>query len=125
MAKILVVDDSALSRKMSGGILREAGHDVVEAQDGMAGIEAYFLQKPDLVFLDINMKGMSGFEVLSKLREMDPGARVVIATADIQSSTRTIASERGAVNLITKPFVAADVTQAVKAALGGTAHGTH
>jgi two-component system chemotaxis response regulator CheY len=125
MATILVVDDSALSRKMSGGMLRELGHTVAEAQDGMAAIEAYFLQKPDLVFLDINMKGMNGFEVLTKLREMDPAARVVIATADIQSSTRTMASERGARALINKPFVAADVAQAVKTALEGAANGAN
>jgi two-component system, chemotaxis family, chemotaxis protein CheY len=123
MAKILVVDDSALSRQMSGRILREAGHEIVEAHDGIAAIEAYFLEKPSVVFLDINMKGMSGFEVLTKLRELDPHARVIIATADIQSSTRTMAAERGALSLVTKPFVAADVARAVEAALTGGAHG--
>src|SRR5580704_14158027 len=112
MAKVLVVDDSALSRQMSGKILREAGHVVVEAHDGIAAIEAYFLEKPEVVFLDINMKGMSGFEVLTKLRELDPQARVIIATADIQSSTRTMAAERGALCLVTKPFIAADVSRA-------------
>jgi two-component system chemotaxis response regulator CheY len=125
MAKILVVDDSALSRQMSGKILREAGYDIIEAQDGIAAIERYFLEKPDVVFLDINMKGMNGFEVLSKIRELDPGARVIIATADIQCSTRTMAAEQGAFSLVTKPVMVAEVSNAVKAALAGEANGTH
>jgi len=119
MAKILVVDDSGLSRQMSGRILRESGHVVVEAQDGIAALEAYFLEKPEVVFLDINMKGMSGFEVLTKLRELDPQARIVIATADIQSSTRKMAAEGGASGFVTKPFVAAEVARVVNAALEG------
>jgi two-component system chemotaxis response regulator CheY len=119
MAKILVVDDSGLSRQMSGRILRESGHDVVEAQDGIAALETYFLEKPEVVLLDINMKGMNGFDVLAKLRELDPHACIVIATADIQSSTRTMAAEGGARGFVTKPFVAAEVARAVNAALEG------
>ena len=119
MAKILVVDDSGLSRQMSGRILRESGHEVVEAQDGIAALETYFLEKPDVVFLDINMKGMNGFDVLAKLRELDPRACIVIATADIQSSTRTMATEGGARGFVTQPFVAAEVARAVNAALEG------
>src|SRR4051812_16716938 len=104
MAKILVVDDSGLSRRISRNILETAGHAVVEAEDGILALERYFLEKPDLVLLDITMKGMSGIEVLKKLREMDPGARVVIATADIQQSTRTMTREGGALGFVTKPF---------------------
>lgn len=104
---------------MSGNILRELGHEVVEAQDGIAALETYFLEKPAIVFLDINMKGMNGFEVLSKLRELDPQARVVIATADIQASTRSIAESSGAMGLVTKPFVAADITRALQKTLEG------
>src|SRR5690606_19593297 len=70
MAKILVVDDSALSRRISRQILEGANHEVVEAADGIAALERYFLEHPDLVMLDITMKGMSGFEVLQKLREL-------------------------------------------------------
>lgn len=119
MAKILIVDDSNLSRRISRRILEEAGHEVIEADEGIAALERYFLDKPHIVLLDITMKGMDGIEVLKKLREMDGQARVVIATADIQGSTRTLTEEAGASGFITKPFAAAQVIGAVNAALQG------
>ena len=118
-AKILVIDDSALSRRTLRRILEPAGHTVVEADEGMAALELYFLEKPDVVFLDLVMKGMYGLEVLEKLREMDEGARVVVASADIQSSTRTMVEEAGALAFINKPFVVEQVLAAVNAALAG------
>jgi two-component system, chemotaxis family, chemotaxis protein CheY len=117
--KIMVVDDSGLSRRTMRRILEAAGHTVVEADEGMAALESYFLEKPDLVFLDLVMKGMYGLDVLAKLREMDAGARVVIASADVQHSTRALAEEAGALAFVTKPFVAEQVLAAVEAALAG------
>ncbi len=115
--KILIIDDSALSRRTLRRILEPAGYEVVEAGDGMVGLEVYFLEKPNLVLLDLVMKGMYGLDVLVKLREMDPKALVVIASADIQSSTRTMVDEAGALGFINKPFVAEQVIAAVEAAL--------
>lgn len=115
--KILIVDDSALSRRTMRRILESAGYEVVEANDGMTGLEVYFLEKPDLVLLDLVMQGMYGLDVLAKLREMDPKALIVVASADIQSSTRKLADEAGALGFITKPFVSEDVIAAVEAAL--------
>jgi two-component system chemotaxis response regulator CheY len=121
MAKLLIVDDSNLSRRISRRILTEAGHDVVEADNGMAAIEQYFLARPDLVLLDITMQGMNGIEVLAKLREMDPKARVVIATADIQSSTQVLTKAGGAVGFVSKPLQTDEVLKVVDAALRGDA----
>jgi two-component system chemotaxis response regulator CheY len=115
--KILIVDDSALSRRTLRRILESAGYAVVEAEDGMTALEVYFLEKPRLVLLDLVMKGMYGLDVLVKLREMDPKALVVIASADIQSSTRKMAEEAGAQAIIYKPFVSEPVIAAVRAAL--------
>jgi two-component system, chemotaxis family, chemotaxis protein CheY len=115
--KILIVDDSALSRRTLRRILESAGYEVVEADDGMAALELYFLEKPDLVLLDLVMKGMYGLDVLVKLREMDQEARVVVASADIQSSTRKLVDEAGALGFINKPFVSEQVDAAVKVAL--------
>lgn len=53
MSKILIIEDSALSRRMLREILESAGHDVVDAHDGISGLERYFLEKPDLVTLDL------------------------------------------------------------------------
>lgn len=122
-AKILIVDDSALSRRTLRRILESTGYDVVEADDGMTALEVYFLEKPDLVLLDLVMKGMYGIDVLIKLREMDQHARVVVASADIQSSTRKMVDEAGALAFINKPFVSEQVVAAVEAALAEGAIG--
>ena len=115
--KILIVDDSALSRRTLRRILESAGYVVVEAEDGMTALEVYFLEKPRLVLLDLVMKGMYGLDVLVKLREMDPKALVVIASADIQSSTRKMGDDAGALSFINKPFISEQVIAAVEAAL--------
>ena len=116
-AKILIVDDSSLSRRTLRRILESGGYDVVEANDGMTALETYFLEKPNLVLLDLVMKGMYGLDVLTKLREMDPKALVVVASADIQSSTRKLVDEAGALGFIHKPFVSEQVIAATEAAL--------
>ena len=117
MAKILVVDDSGLSRRTSRRILESAGHAVADAADGLTALERYALDRPDLVLLDVTMAEMDGLEVLRQLRTMDPDAVVVMATADVQTSTRTLAEAGGAVGFVVKPLVADTVLQAVDGAL--------
>ncbi len=104
MATILVVDDSSLSRKTSRRILEGGGHRVRDVADGMAALEQYALDRPDLVLLDVTMADMNGLEVLRQLRAIDPAARVVMATADVQSSTRELALAGGAAGFVTKPL---------------------
>jgi two-component system, chemotaxis family, chemotaxis protein CheY len=101
--KVLLVDDSGLARRSTRRILEGAGYEVVEAEDGMAAIERYFVEKPDVVMLDLVMKGMYGLEVLGKLREMDPDARVVVLSADIQTSSRDLVQAAGAAGFLSKP----------------------
>ena len=124
MAKILVVDDSGMSRRALRKILEPAGHQITEAEDGIAALEHYYLDKPDLVLLDLTMTGMYGTEVLEKLREMDLQARVIVASADIQSSTRALVEKAGASDIINKPFVVSQVLGAVSKALQGDTDGT-
>jgi two-component system, chemotaxis family, chemotaxis protein CheY len=117
--KILIVDDSSLSRRTIRRILETEGLTVHEASDGLNALEVYFLEKPDAVLLDLVMTGMYGLDVLAKLREMDPNARVMIVSADIQSSTRTLAEEAGACAIIHKPVVASDLVATLRNVLAG------
>jgi len=123
MAKILVVDDSGMSRRTLRRILESGGHNVSEAEDGIAALEQYFIDKPDLVLLDLTMAGMYGIEVLNRLREMDSQARVIIASADIQSSTKALVEEGGASAYINKPFSIEHVLDVVNRVLQGGAGG--
>ncbi|MBU4233203.1 MAG: response regulator [Proteobacteria bacterium] len=117
MATILIVDDSALSRRILRSILEPGGHTVLEAANGLAALKQYVLHRPDLVLLDLLMQEMPGLEVLAKLREVDPWARVIVATADIQDSTRALVLEAGACGFVSKPMESGRVLAAVQAAL--------
>ncbi len=101
--KVLLVDDSGLARRSTRRILEGAGYEVVEAEDGISAIERYFVEKPGVVMLDLVMKGMYGLDVLSKLRELDPEARVIVVSADVQTSSRDMVQAAGASGFLTKP----------------------
>ena len=119
--KLLLVDDSGLARRSMRAMLEDGGFDVVEAEDGMIALEKYFVEKPDLVMLDLVMKGMYGLDVLAKLRELDPAARVVVVSADVQSSSQEMVQAAGASGFINKPIDRAHLIQVVRNVLeGGT-----
>jgi two-component system chemotaxis response regulator CheY len=103
-ARVLVVDDSSMARRSARGILETAGHEVIEAVDGTSALDRYPVDKPDLVLLDLVMAGMYGLEVLQKLREMDDKAKVIVVTADVQTSTREMVEQAGACGVVSKPI---------------------
>src|SRR6187401_3572137 len=100
-ARVLIVDDSALARRNLRQILESANCEVDEAEDGLSALERYFLDKPDVVLLDLVMRGMYGLE---KLRQLDPLAKVVVVSADVQTSSQQLVDQAGAKAFITKPF---------------------
>lgn len=114
MAKILIIDDSSLSRRLMRRILEEAGHDVIEANDGFSALERFTLELPKLVMLDLTMPGITGFEVLKQLKSINPDTKVIVASADVQSLTRTQVFESGADGFINKPFISEEIVDLVK-----------
>jgi two-component system LytT family response regulator/two-component system response regulator LytT len=108
--RVLVVDDEKLARDRLAGFL--AGTDdvtVVQASDGVEALRMIEAEHPDLVFLDVQMPGMDGFEVLKTLRA--PLPHIVFATAYDDYAIR--AFEVGAVDYLLKPFARARVEDAV------------
>ena len=118
-AKILVVDDSGLARRRARAILEAAGFEVLEAEDGMAALERYFVTRPDVVLLDLVMKGMYGLDVLAKLRELDPDAKVIVVSADVQTSSHEMVAGAGASGFVVKPMDADEIVAKVNSTLGG------
>lgn len=115
--KVLLVDDSALARRSARRALEHAGYDVVEAEDGLSALERYALDKPDVVLLDLVMKGMYGLEVLAKLRELDPAARVIVVSADVQTSSHDLVRDAGGVAFLNKPVEPQQIVDTVSSAL--------
>lgn len=114
--KILLIDDSNLSRTILKRALGEE-YQCQEAVDGASGLELYSLEKPDLVILDLTMPDMNGLEVLLTIKQMDPNAKVIIGTADIQDFSRIEAEDLGASGYIYKPFTVENIRAVVKQVL--------
>lgn len=103
MATVLVVDDSNYTRRVHTRMLESNGHKVVEQSTGMGAIEMFSLERPDVVLLDLSMEDLGGIDVLKTIRELDPSARVIVISADVQKTTERMAMEAGASRFIGKP----------------------
>ena len=118
-ARILVVDDSGLARRRARSILESAGYEVLEAEDGISALEHYFIARPDVVVLDLVMKGMYGLHVLTKLREMDEAAKVIVVSADVQTSSQRLVNDAGASGFLVKPLEADQILPLIRTTLEG------
>ena len=118
-AKVLIVDDSALARRTLRQALEEQGHQVEEASDGAEALERFYINKPELVILDMVMKGMYGLEVLTKMLQMNSDARVIVATADIQTTTAEQVRAAGAKAILNKPVNRQQLAVTIKLVLEG------
>ena len=116
--RILLVDDSGLARRLLRTIFEEAGYEVSEATDGLSALERYAVERPDAVLLDLVMRGMYGLDVLEKMRQMDPDARVIVVSADIQESSQQLVQEAGASAFLVKPVDRERVLNVVRDLIG-------
>ena len=104
MPKVLVVDDSALMRRLITGVLNEAGHETQTAMNGAEGVEKLVAWQPDVVTLDINMPNMDGLTALSLMMAARPTPVVMVSSLTEQGALATFeALALGAVDFITKP----------------------
>jgi CheY-like chemotaxis protein len=105
--KILVIDDSTMARKMLIKTLKEFISDdtqILQAKNGKEGVAQYKDEKPDLVFLDLTMPEMDGFEALKYIKLYDEDAKVVVVSADIQKASLDKVKEDGAIDFVKKPI---------------------
>lgn len=118
MARILVVDDASFMRGSLKYIAEYEGHEVVGmAANGEEAIELYRKLKPDLVTLDILMKGMDGISALKAIKLEDPEAKVIMITALGQEAKQEEARKLGASGYIRKPFKRDEVASEIKRVL--------
>ena len=103
-AKILIVDDELIVRESLGGWLERDGHTVDKAASGEEALEKCEKVRYDILLLDIKMEGMSGLEVLKRVRENDPDVSVVMITAYGSIPSAIEAMKSGAYEYLLKPF---------------------
>ena len=102
--KILVVDDEHLIRWSLEQNLKKQGYDVVTAGNGEDALRIAREEQPDLVLLDIQLPGISGIEVLEKLKELDEDILVIMVTAHGGLDIAVNAMRLGAYDYVSKPF---------------------
>ncbi len=118
MARILIVDDSIITRSNLKKVLTKLGHKVVgEASNGTIGIYKYFNLKPDLVTMDISMPETNGIEATEKILKMDPNALIVMVSALNQKRDIMDAIHTGAKYYILKPFKTEKVREVIEKVL--------
>ena len=113
MPNILVVDDSRLTRRIICKALTDAGHEVAQAVNGQEGLEAFRQGNFDLVFSDLLMPVMDGFQFAEALRAESSTLPIIITTADIQESSQERCRDIGVNKILNKPAKADSIISAV------------
>jgi signal transduction histidine kinase len=103
-AKILIIDDEEIVLDSCTQILAKSNYDLVTARNGLLGLEQVKIFKPDLVFVDLKMPGISGFEVLNSIVEIDPTIVTVVITGFATVDSAIEAMKKGAYDFLPKPF---------------------
>lgn len=125
MSRILIIEDEDAIRANLRRFLRMEGHEVFEAADGRAGVEAARAQRPDLIICDLMMPELDGFAVLKEVRG-DPATRHIafcFLTASAEKDTRHTGLAQGADEYITKPFELSEMREAIARLLGSPSRG--
>jgi PAS domain S-box-containing protein len=117
-ATVLVVDDDQDVRHFIAAGLDEYGHEVIEAADGVEGIEKFAASRPDLVIIDYIMPGLSGAEVAAHIVATRPDQPILFVSG--YNETDAIRRVAPDACILAKPFRAAALEEAVRAALART-----
>lgn len=104
--KILVVDDSKLARLSLIKTLKEyePTAECIEAENGAVAVELFKAESPRVVFLDLTMPVMDGYEALKLMMQIDSNAQVVVVSADIQTQAQEQVLALGAKLMVPKPI---------------------
>jgi PAS domain S-box-containing protein len=116
-AAILVVEDEDAVRTLLSDMLASEGHHVVCASNGKEGLQVFQKDNFDLVFTDLGMPGMSGWEVARSVKSVSPGTPVILVTGwGIQACQEDLMS-KGVDAVVSKPFSVDDITTVVHEAV--------
>jgi len=104
MIKLLIVDDEKGITEALQSFFKNRGFAAKTANSGEEALEIVKKEKPDIVFLDIRMRGMSGLDALEKIKKIDKNIKVIMLTIHEEKEIVDKAKEMGADEYITKPF---------------------
>jgi DNA-binding response OmpR family regulator len=102
--KAVLIDDDPDAARLITAHLRSAGFETVLAADGVRAVTAVETHRPDVVIIDMMMRGTTGFDVLTLLRDMRDRPRVIVLSAQGREQDVTRAFALGANDYLTRPF---------------------
>ncbi len=111
-ATILVVEDDALVREPIVELLREAGHEVLEAENGLEALEVLSHQKVDLIISDLVMPKMDGEELVKRVKEKYPDVKIILSSGYPEGSVPTNGKLKG-ITFISKPYTFSELLKKV------------
>lgn len=119
MASVLLIEDDEAQRFVARFALKKAGHEVREAPDGKAGVQAARAETPDVIVCDVMMPGMTGYEVLAQLRADPELATVPVILLTAMSDRKHVRQgmTAGADDYLTKPYRPDELCEAISAVL--------
>lgn len=115
MSKVVFCEDDPMIQALIRAALRTAGHEVFVAADGTQGLDLIRREQPSVVFTDVSMPGIDGYQLAARLRA-DPltaDIPIVFMTASVQRSQLEEAKRQGATSVLTKPFSMSELRQRV------------
>ncbi|HMN24029.1 MAG: sigma-54-dependent Fis family transcriptional regulator [Ignavibacteriaceae bacterium] len=115
--KILIVDDEKIVRESLFHWFEDDNYEVDTAEDGETALQKYEKDKYDLLLVDMKMPGMSGLDLLSKIKEIDKDALIILITAFASVPTAITALKNGAFDYVTKPVDPDELAHLVNKAL--------
>ena len=104
MNKILIIDDDKNIKKMLVRRLKKAGYDISTAENGAKGVEAVYEVFPDIIFMDMDMPVMDGYQATRTLRNKGWEGLIIALTASVMSSETGQAMEAGCDHFFPKPI---------------------
>lgn len=120
-ARILIIDDEPQIRKLLKVTLQAHQFEIHEAENGEDGLQQALQAPPDLIILDLGLPGLSGIEVLHRLREWSC-TPIIVLTARDREEAKIEALESGADDYVTKPFGMGELIARIRVALRHAAH---
>jgi DNA-binding response OmpR family regulator len=116
-ARVVVIEDEPAIRRGVADALHACGYEVVQAGDGVSGLNAALMPRVDLVLLDLLLPRRDGLSVLRELRQTKPTLPVIVLTARGSEDDRVRGLEMGADDYVVKPFSARELLARVEAVL--------
>lgn len=117
MAKVLIVEDSPLTRARMRDVLSLRGYEVLEAANGREALELLEIGTPDCILLDLMMPEMGGLDFLRRRNERETRCPVVVLHTGFPESTQAACRAEGAIDFLLKPFDADELAAAVREAV--------